>query len=71
MHGTVPVLPPFPVQQRAWERAWVLSEDHADELPAGALDVCREVVAGDAARLTWGEIGALIALYDAIVPRRV
>ncbi len=71
MHGAAPVPPPFYVQQRAWERAYVLSEDFAERLTPEGREACREVAGADPARLTWPEIGAVAHLYDAIVDRRV
>lgn len=71
MHGTVPVLPPFAVQQRAWERAYTLSEEFWERLTPDGRDACRELAGTDPARLTWPEVGALHRLYDAIVARRV
>ena len=65
------VSPPFEVQQRAWERAYVLRQEFDDALSLEQRIRAEVVLQTGPEHLGWNEVGDMIALYSVIAGVRV
>lgn len=65
------VQPPYYVQQRAWERAYQLREEHSDKLPLAKRVFVEVSYRVGPEGLGWEDIAQLIALYAECMRVRV
>ena len=66
-----PVPPPFVVQHRAWDCAWVLWSDFQDELSLRRKVSVLVVVHMHPERIGWPECRSMFRLYRAVAGVRV
>lgn len=69
--AVVIVPPPFAVQQRAWERAYVLRQEFDASLTLEQRIRAEVVIQTGPAQLGWNEIGDMVGLYSVIAGVRV
>lgn len=60
------VAPPYALQRAGWECAYVLAEDHQDRLSRWELQQVRTIEGWHPERLRWRDIGAMLALFNAV-----
>jgi hypothetical protein len=65
------VVPPFLVQQRAWECAYVLREEHDERLPLADRVRCEEVLRAGPDALGWQDVQAMLRLAGEAIGARV
>jgi hypothetical protein len=66
-----PVAPPYEVQCRGWEAAYVLFEEFRRELPVEQRIAVQVVMRIHPDRLGWSEVRQMLELYRAIAGIRV
>jgi hypothetical protein len=65
------VPPPYEVQQRAWERAYVLRQEFDDFLSLDQRIRAEVVIQTGPRHLGWNEIADMVGLYSVIAGVRV
>jgi hypothetical protein len=65
------VVPPFHVQQRAWEAAFVLRQDFDSEIPLSERIRCEEVMRAGPDALGWQDVQAMLRLAREAIGERV
>jgi hypothetical protein len=66
-----PVAPPYEVQCRGWEAAYVLWEEYRRALPIRERVLVASVIRMHPDRLGWGEVALMLRLYAAVAGVRV
>lgn len=62
---------PFEIQQRAWDRAWALTEDFADRMTLEQLVQMHVIRLVAPERLGWAEVSLAVAVWAMTVEVRV
>jgi len=63
--------PPYVIQRRAWEAAYVLITEYLRRLDQGTLEWCAWRAAVGPERLGWSDISRLFRIYRTHVGQRV
>ena len=65
------VAPPLEVQQRAWERAYVLRQEFDDWLSLEQRIRAQVIIQTNPDRIGWSEISEMVGIYSVIAGVRV